>query len=697
MEDTPDDSRKALLLSIYKHLDRGQFRLLQVLRKDTGLHCSLLKSNLEDNPDFVAISYTWGRAEEPEFMRDPDEQPTQSYFVFLEEQKWEVTPNLYHLLEEIVTDEQMDNRFLWIDALCINQSDDLEKGHQVNAMGRIYSQATCVYVWLGKGNADTRKVQEMVHQLAVIGNTHAEADGDIDFDKNRDIWDTEPGNPVHLARLGFPTPTTDDDWHALMAFFQRRWFFRVWTIQEIALSKRALIRCGKYTFDWDEMYRCSRVLARAPLGERVLLSAAARFGTYALSFGTVMSGLAIGLITGKAAEVANNTPNRTWLRAGNSPATVMNVLMLGTRVFGAVDPRDHLFAVLGLWGEFAQKHFGSELHLRADYRKPVRDVMTEVMVNLLAETGSLNFLSSVQPGDKTTDGLPSWVPDLSVACSQPIIVNMAQKMSLEKIDACRNAPQPLRTFKIEGKQLTMDTMLFATITDVGNGLQELAAGRFDETKSLLLAAAGQFPSSALMMGTFCSTLVFQDIEALPELPNSRFWSHFMALFIARVVGEIRAGSTRADSIARLDYLETLAGSPSDSPYIPTSQRVDAAGTRLGLWGEHGLEIDSEGVKAIFAEAGRLDSLLQKTLRRRRPFLTDSGQLGITSEGVRPGDTVRIVPDARAFFVFRNEPPFAVVGNIQRLIGEAYVHGAMCGEAFQALKSKGHVWETICVI
>ncbi|KAK6063402.1 Heterokaryon incompatibility protein 6, OR allele 6 [Seiridium cupressi] len=618
MDDTPDDSRKALLLSIYKHLDRGQFRLLQVLRKDTGLHCSLLKSNLEDNPEFVAISYTWGRAEEPEFMRDPDEQPTQSFFVFLEEQKWEVTPNL----------------FFWIDALCINQSDDLEKGHQVNAMGRIYSQATCVYVWLGKGNADTRKVQEMVHQLAVIGDTHAEADGDIDFDKNRDIWDTEPGNPVHLARLGFPTPTTDDDWHALMAFFQRRWFFRVWTIQEIALSKRALIRCAK-------------ALARAPLGERVLLSAAARFGTYALSFGTVMSGLAIGLITGKAAEVANNTPNKTWLRAG-------------------------------LWGEFAQKQFGSELHLRADYRKPVRDVMTE-------------------PGDKTTDGLPSWVPDLSVACSQPIIVNMAQKMSLEKIDACRNAPQPLRTFEIEGKQLTMDTMLFATITDVGNGLQELAAGRFDETKSLLLAAAGQFPSSALMMGTFCSTLVFQGIEALPELPNSRFWSHFMALFIARVVGEIRAGSTRADSIARLDYLETLAGSPSDSPYIPTSQRVDAAGTRPGLWGEHGLEIDSEGVKAIFDEAGRLDSLLQKTLRRRRPFLTDSGQFGITSEGVRPGDTVRIVPDARAFFVFRNEPPFAAVGNIQRLIGEAYVHGAMCGEAFEALKSKGHVWETICVI
>jgi hypothetical protein len=36
----------------------------------------------------------------------------------------------------------------WIDAICINQNDDIEKGHQVNNMRRIYSNATDVWAWL---------------------------------------------------------------------------------------------------------------------------------------------------------------------------------------------------------------------------------------------------------------------------------------------------------------------------------------------------------------------------------------------------------------------------------------------------------------------------------------------------------------------------------------------------------------------
>lgn len=40
---------------------------------------------------------------------------------------------------------------IWIDALCINQDDDEEKGIQVQMMDRIFQEAKRVAVWLGVG------------------------------------------------------------------------------------------------------------------------------------------------------------------------------------------------------------------------------------------------------------------------------------------------------------------------------------------------------------------------------------------------------------------------------------------------------------------------------------------------------------------------------------------------------------------
>jgi hypothetical protein len=40
-------------------------------------------------------------------------------------------------------------RYLWIDAICINQADADEKGMQFTMMGSIYAQASRVLIWLG--------------------------------------------------------------------------------------------------------------------------------------------------------------------------------------------------------------------------------------------------------------------------------------------------------------------------------------------------------------------------------------------------------------------------------------------------------------------------------------------------------------------------------------------------------------------
>lgn len=50
--------------------------------------------------------------------------------------------------------ETDSRRILWVDAICINQKDFNERGHQVGIMRDIYSKAPQVLIWLGEASTD---------------------------------------------------------------------------------------------------------------------------------------------------------------------------------------------------------------------------------------------------------------------------------------------------------------------------------------------------------------------------------------------------------------------------------------------------------------------------------------------------------------------------------------------------------------
>ncbi|KAH6681505.1 heterokaryon incompatibility, partial [Halenospora varia] len=58
-----------------------------------------------------------------------------------------VTSNLYSALTNLRRGGV--SRVIWIDALCINQCDSIEKSWQVQLMGEIYQKAAFVIVWIG--------------------------------------------------------------------------------------------------------------------------------------------------------------------------------------------------------------------------------------------------------------------------------------------------------------------------------------------------------------------------------------------------------------------------------------------------------------------------------------------------------------------------------------------------------------------
>ena len=108
-------------------------KLLTVSRAELGF----------EDIQYGALSYVWGstRGKRPLICNGHHQA---------------ITANLYDALWQFVSMRQPDAklpRYLWVDAVCINQSDEAEKSSQVAQMGDIYRNASKVIVWLGTCSA----------------------------------------------------------------------------------------------------------------------------------------------------------------------------------------------------------------------------------------------------------------------------------------------------------------------------------------------------------------------------------------------------------------------------------------------------------------------------------------------------------------------------------------------------------------
>lgn len=131
----------------YKHSplkDRSCIRLLTLLPGHIGspLKCKIAEFDGPPAGSYEALSYTWGDASTSETIGVCESNDTERI-----ERSFLITPNLFQALQRLRTDIP---RLLWIDALCMNQGDLEEKGHQVARMGQVYRNASSVIVWLGE-------------------------------------------------------------------------------------------------------------------------------------------------------------------------------------------------------------------------------------------------------------------------------------------------------------------------------------------------------------------------------------------------------------------------------------------------------------------------------------------------------------------------------------------------------------------
>jgi hypothetical protein len=199
---------------------------------DKIIRGELCAVDLDDNPSFAALSYCWGEYASP---RDT---------ILCGDISIEVTKNCWSALWHLR--KTFGSIAIWIDAICINQSDKVEKSIQIPLMGDIYSSAEVVYLWLGSGTNKTNTAMEYLRKGGLpftLGVKHKIA-GEIPTG-NYMAW--RLGWHIFFRVMTYRYLQYRD---GLQDIFKRPWIERLWTLQEALLARKLVIMCGEKTIPW---------------------------------------------------------------------------------------------------------------------------------------------------------------------------------------------------------------------------------------------------------------------------------------------------------------------------------------------------------------------------------------------------------------------------------------------------------------
>lgn len=258
----------------YEPLDRdsGQIRLLEIIsyNADEPLSARLSVHDLEHKDTFNAISYTWGNGEA---TKD----------IFINGKTKKVTENCYYALEQACRhfppEYSTDGTpiYLWIDSICIDQSNGREKNHQVMLMDRIYAQASKVLACVGAHQDNSEELAEVLKSARSFSETSTFA-----IESSEDPhWKREPDSTDIILRDWYWAPDFRDRTRAFANcyyktdpatprdpatflrsyahFVKRRYWTRLWIIPEVAASHRSdcqlEVLCG-----WDKFSKSDIML-----------------------------------------------------------------------------------------------------------------------------------------------------------------------------------------------------------------------------------------------------------------------------------------------------------------------------------------------------------------------------------------------------------------------------------------------------
>lgn len=551
-------------------------------QRTAEIECFLEVVSLDDQPDYAVFSYVWGDALDRETIRVNGE-PLQ------------ITKNLHALLRE--HRRKRMQTWVWADAICINQADVEEKAHQVSLMGRIFVQATYVLWWLGPADQHTKLA---LRCLQII-------------DSGEDL----------LGEI------TDAHLRALVTIINRPFWSRLWILQEIILPPGGDLHCGKYILPFSGIISASNYLYR---------NASNRLTSFEREFHQ------------NVIDVSRWDPELIYYVGGRLEYILVPIIFKhyrerrdgilfsldSCRASNCSDPRDRIFALLGMFPEYRDV-------IQVDYAASIDDVYAHAAFEIMKHLGSLDSLAlASSPRDQHLSPA-SWIPDWR-APQEP----WAMAYGSDSIPY--------------GSVLLHESQLFNACAGRSADI-ELIEPYTVRTKALLLG-------HVKTLGAFGHALMQKPpddywFDALPNLAESvrlgdehlspNFsWEKAVFSTISRDTKEEKGVDVRLEE--------------KDHEKFDIAQLLRESGSAFA-------NVDSETVKLRKQHCGRFaTSMVYVRLCR----LSD-GSIGQVPDTVHVGDPIFILAGARVPYLLRpsesatDKPTFTV-------LGPCFIYGIMDGEA-----------------
>lgn len=579
-------------------------------------------AKLSDKPRYEALSYVWGQGEFDDVLQltGGDEVPITSHLGAALRQLRHVKP-----------DE--GPRRLWVDAVCINQQNETEKGYQVALMGTIYSNTEGVLAWLGEASDETTSAITLLNILASTaveyGLDREAAIQSMSYVMKRILDDDEFEK---LGDICKSTPYRDID-REVDGFFKQEWFKRLWIVQEVALPPSVRLINGTHAIGCVDLYIAMVALIRHNFRHRILYYVKEedkRFAT-ALELMVIREQVRAEkrAQAGGGGDLAYNPNNLFYLVVENASKE-------------CTVPKDRLYALLGV--QAAQDAI--DFSITVDYSASDAEVFQDFAVQHL-KTGDLRLLHYAGNASNTcrSDKLPTWVADWT--CNRERrVARIGNREAGGPImgDVTFHAECPER-IQVKGRHIhTIKEEISnpggSAKLDMRDSLQTspLSAYKWEKKYKILCKDSAIEHSSS----TFAQTMMMDEVEYI-RIVNASYQDHDEDSIISASWNEYssRAKELEASWSSRPSQLQSEEGNGTDELSIA------GTGPPVKQVSEHEL-LDSLAFTMAAKVLGQFRSL----------FVADKFNLIFGPMHARPGDVIVAFEGDKKPFILRRVPTSA---------------------------------------
>ncbi|KAM7184263.1 Heterokaryon incompatibility protein (HET) domain containing protein [Rhypophila sp. PSN 637] len=620
----------------------------------TGIQISLRKVSLGDSPppQYTALSYVWGN-------------PGETIPILVNDVEFLATKNLVAAWTEL-RPEDGDPMTLWIDTVCINQSDNDEKTGQIQLMKQIYEASFLTIVWLDDDADGSEAVMKMWSEFAV----RPEVQAVFEQSKTANIA-TRPVYSHGQLSSGLIIDSGVPHSFAQQGVLVQGLVFAgdirakehndcLWE-RGSRIDADAFGKIIRYYIDLMVIITSMGVIRNPDLLELIKTES------------PYLSGNVVSSVNGAIMMLDQRTRNREILghhepsdesehehhgeeerSDGPCHPKLLDYLIEAYASkrhkvsLRSTDPRDMIYGLLNLASDV------EELGVVPNYEKTCEQVFTETWAAILRRHGADSPSSSIGPNEIA---VPSWVPDWR----QPHPFHVLHQSGLFLACGPKNqqtqwAPtEDPRGIALRGVQIDIVREI-GTPLDGHNGQQV-------SSLAMLVNEVTQFLEKSSLLAPSPEESVYPT----PEANHSARWRIPLCDLDGTSKLFMRSSMKRATSASEESFTSALA-------VIEGLRQATAPGVANGAenWsitlGQHLQEVIAYSSTVFLASCSR-------------PFLTSHGWVGRGPAEMRPGDVVVILWGCWLPIVLR--PCGGDADDLKyQLVGDAYVHGLMDGEYVQ---------------